>query len=169
VITLRANTCAWLSFAQTLALGSRLTLAEAAQAHADVRHIAPSSTSPAGESGEVEETMADSAVSLRRDTRNTKSAHEVIESSDFKRLVKKRWSVSMILLTFLFVTYYGFILLVATNKTLVNMKIGEVTTLAIPLGLGAIVIAFVLTAVYVAWANKSYDPEVERLRAQLRK
>ena len=75
----------------------------------------------------------------------------------------------MILLTLLFVTYYGFILLVATNKTLVNMKIGEVTTLAIPLGLGAIVIAFVLTAVYVAWANKSYDPEVERLRAQLRK
>jgi uncharacterized membrane protein (DUF485 family) len=168
VITLRANTCAWLSFAQTLALGSRLTLAEAAQAHADVRHIAPSSTSPAGESGEVEETMADSAVSLRRDNRS-KSAHEVIESSDFKRLVKKRWSVSMILLAFLFVSYYGFILLVATNKTLVNTKIGEVTTLAIPLGLGAIVIAFVLTAVYVAWANKSYDPEVERLRAQLRK
>ncbi len=113
--------------------------------------------------------MADSAVSLRRDTRNTKSAHEVIESSDFKRLVKKRWSVSMILLALLFVSYYGFILLVATNKTLVNTKIGEVTTLAIPLGLGAIVIAFVLTAVYVAWANKSYDPEVERLRAQLRK
>ena len=27
---------------------------------------------------------------------------------------------------------------------------------------------FVLTAIYVAWANKSYDPEVERLRAQLR-
>ncbi len=30
-------------------------------------------------------------------------------------------------------------------------------------------IAFVLTAIYVAWANKSYDPEVERLRSQLRK
>jgi len=75
----------------------------------------------------------------------------------------------MILLALLFVTYYGFILLVATNKTLVNTKIGEVTTLAIPLGLGAIVIAFVLTAIYVGWANRSYDPEVERLRSQLRK
>ena len=63
----------------------------------------------------------------------------MIESADFKQLVKKRWSVSMILLSLLFVTYYGFILLVATNKTLVNMKIGEVTTLAIPLGIGAIV------------------------------
>jgi uncharacterized membrane protein (DUF485 family) len=92
----------------------------------------------------------------------------VIASDDFKKLVKKRWSVSMILLATLFVSYYGFILLVATNKPLVNTKIGEVTTLAIPLGLGAIVVAFLLTAVYVAWANRSYDPEVERLRSQLR-
>jgi uncharacterized membrane protein (DUF485 family) len=113
--------------------------------------------------------MAETASHLKRDSRASKSAHEVIESSDFKQLVKKRWSVSMILLAMLFVTYYGFILLVATNKALVNTKIGEVTTLAIPLGLGAIVIAFVLTAIYVAWANKSYDPEVERLRSQLRK
>ncbi|ABS28014.1 DUF485 domain-containing protein [Anaeromyxobacter sp. Fw109-5] len=111
--------------------------------------------------------MADSAVSLRRDGR-AKSAHEVIESSDFKQLVKKRWTVSMVLLALLFVGYYGFILLVATAKDFVNTKVGEVTTLAIPLGLGAIVLAFTLTAIYVAWANKSYDPEVERLRSQLR-
>lgn len=111
--------------------------------------------------------MADSAVSLRRDGR-AKSAHEVIESSDFKQLVKKRWTVSMVLLALLFVSYYGFILVVATAKDFVNTKVGEVTTLAIPLGLGAIVLAFTLTAIYVAWANKSYDPEVERLRSQLR-
>ena len=83
----------------------------------------------------------------------------------------------MILLTFLFVTYYGLkILLVATNKMLVNMKIGEVTTLAIPLGLGAIVIAFVLTAVYVAGeqvvrprgrAAPRAAPEVAPLHLQL--
>jgi len=111
--------------------------------------------------------MADSAVSLRRDGR-AKSAHEVIESSDFKQLVKKRWTVSMVLLALLFVGYYGFILLVATAKDFVNTKVGEVTTLAIPLGLCAIVLAFTLTAIYVAWANKSYDPEVERLRSHLR-
>jgi uncharacterized membrane protein (DUF485 family) len=82
--------------------------------------------------------------------------------------VKKRWTVSMVLLALLFVGYYGFILVVATAKDFVNTKVGEVTTLAIPLGLGAIVLAFTLTAIYVAWANKSYDPEVERLRSQLR-
>jgi uncharacterized membrane protein (DUF485 family) len=48
-------------------------------------------------------------------------------------------------------------------------KIGEVTTMAIPLGVGVIIIAFVLTAFYVGWANTSYDPEVNRLKAQLRK
>jgi uncharacterized membrane protein (DUF485 family) len=97
-----------------------------------------------------------------------KTGHEIIESPEFKRLVAKRWRVSMVLLAMLFVSYYGYILLVATNKELVSQKVGEVTTLAIPLGVAAIVIAWALTAFYVAWANKSYDPEVERLKGQLK-
>jgi uncharacterized membrane protein (DUF485 family) len=98
-----------------------------------------------------------------------KSAHEVIESTAFKRLVSRRWRLSMVLLALLFVSYYGYILLVSTQKELVNQRIGEVTTLAIPLGVGAIAIAWVLTAFYVAWANKSYDPEVERLKSELKR
>ena len=35
-------------------------------------------------------------------------------------------------------------------------------------GIAEIVIAWVLTAFYVAWANKSYDPEVERLKGTLK-
>ncbi len=100
--------------------------------------------------------------------RSTKSAHQVIESPQFKALVAKRWSVSMVLLTLLFVSYYGYIIVVATAKDFVSQKVGEVTTLAIPLGIAAIVIAWALTAFYVAWANKSYDPEVERLKGQLK-
>ena len=103
-----------------------------------------------------------------QDSRAHRSAREVIESADFKALVSRRWTVSFVLLALLFVGYYGFILLVATQKELVATKIGEVTTLAIPLGIGAIVIAWALTAVYVAWANRAYDPEVERLKKQLR-
>ena len=101
--------------------------------------------------------------------RSHKSAHEVIESPDFKHLVARRWSVSILLLVLLFVSYYGYILLVATAKDFVSQKIGEVTTLAIPLGVAAIVIAWALTAYYVAWANKSYDPEVERLKGELKR
>jgi uncharacterized membrane protein (DUF485 family) len=107
-------------------------------------------------------------VAVKTDRAPHKSAQEVVESKEFKHLVKRRWKLSMVLLALLFVTYYGYILLVATNKELVSQKIGEVTTLAIPLGIAAIVIAWVLTAFYVAWANKSYDPEVERLKGELK-
>ncbi len=104
----------------------------------------------------------------QQEARPAKSAHEIIESPDFKKLVAKRWSVSAALLVALFVTYYGFILLIAANKPLMASKIGVVTTLAIPVGVAIIVVAFLLTAIYVAWANKSYDPEVDRLKKQLK-
>ncbi len=99
--------------------------------------------------------------------RTQKTAQEVIDSPEFKALVRKRWTVSAVMLVLLFVSYYGYILLIAADKQLVSTKIGAVTTLAIPLGIGSILAAFVLTAVYVAWANKVYDPEVERLRREL--
>ncbi len=97
-----------------------------------------------------------------------RSARDVVASPEFKALVKRRWSVSLVLLVLLFVTYYGYILLIATDKQFVSQKIGEATTLAIPLGVGVIVFAWLLTGFYVAWANKSYDPEVERLKSELR-
>jgi uncharacterized membrane protein (DUF485 family) len=106
---------------------------------------------------------------MRSDRAAQLSAQQIVESKEFKHLVSRRWKVSMFLLTLLFVTYYGYILLVATNKELVSQKIGDVTTLAIPLGVGAIVIAWVLTALYVVWANRSYDPEVERLKGELKR
>lgn len=109
-----------------------------------------------------------SNVAAKADRSSQKSAQEVVESADFKALVSKRWKVSFALLALLFVSYYGYVILVATAKDFVNQKVGEVTTLAIPLGLAAIVIAWALTAIYVAWANKSYDPEVERLKSQLK-
>ena len=109
-----------------------------------------------------------SNVAAKAEKSTQKSAHEVIESPQFKALVAKRWSVSMALLVLLFVSYYGYIVLVATAKDFVSQKVGEVTTLAIPLGIAAIVLAWALTAFYVAWANKSYDPEVERLKGQLK-
>lgn len=114
--------------------------------------------------------MANPATSIgSAQARGQKSAHEVIESADFKALVKKRWTVSLVLLVLLFVSYYGYILVIATNKALVATKVGVVTTLAIPLGIAVIVFAWALTAYYVGWANKSYDPEVERLKGQLKR
>jgi uncharacterized membrane protein (DUF485 family) len=104
-----------------------------------------------------------------RPARLGRSAADVIASPEFKALVKRRWRVSMVMLVLLFVSYYGYVLVVAGNKEFVSQKIDGVTTLAIPLGVAVIVFAWLLTAIYVAWANRSYDPEVERLRNEIRR
>ena len=98
-----------------------------------------------------------------------KGALEVLESAAFKDLVKRRWTVNVVLLALLFITYYGYILAIAWAKPFMSQKIGEVTTLAIPVGVAVIVIAWALTAYYVIWANGKYDPEVERLKNQIEK
>lgn len=107
-------------------------------------------------------------VAKGAEIRAHKTAHEIITSHDFKTLVAKRWAVSMVLLVLLFVTYYGYIILLAVNKQIMAEKIGEVTTLGIPVGVGVILFAWVLTAFYVVWANRAFDPEVERLKGQLK-
>jgi uncharacterized membrane protein (DUF485 family) len=112
--------------------------------------------------------MADTARTVAKEARIHKSAHEVINSPDFKKIVAKRWSLSSVLLALLFVTYYGYVVIIGVDKTIFAQKIGEVTTLGIPVGIGVIIFAFVLTAIYVVWANTIYDPEVERLKNQLK-
>jgi uncharacterized membrane protein (DUF485 family) len=74
----------------------------------------------------------------------------------------------MMLTIALFVLYYGYILLVATNRAILAQRVGEVTTLGIVLGVAVLLFSWVLTAIYVVWANRRYDPEVDRLRARLR-
>jgi len=98
-----------------------------------------------------------------------KSTHEMLESPDFKKLVRGKWTISIILIILLFIVYYGYILLVATDKPFLAQKIGEYTTLGIPMGVGVIVAAWVLTAIYVVWANRVHDVEVSRLLDELKK
>jgi uncharacterized membrane protein (DUF485 family) len=92
---------------------------------------------------------------------------QLLDSPEFKRLVTRRWRVSLFLTACLAVLYYGYILLVATDKALLSRRIGEVTTVGIPLGAAVIIGAWALTAIYVIWANRSYDTEVARLRREL--
>jgi len=95
------------------------------------------------------------------------SHRQLLDSPDFHRLVSRRLRVSLVLTALLFVMYYGFILLIATDKALLSRRIGDVTTLGIPLAAAVILGAWVLTAVYVIWANRSYDADVLRLRQRL--
>lgn len=102
-------------------------------------------------------------------SKTAKSAHEILASAEFRRLVARRWSVSMTLTVVLFVLYYGYVLLIGYNRELLSTKIGEYTTLGIPMGVGVILGAWILTVIYVVWANRVYDPAVKSLKDQLLK
>jgi uncharacterized membrane protein (DUF485 family) len=94
--------------------------------------------------------------------------HELLESREFHALIARRWRVSLLLTAVLFVLYYGYIILIAVNRPFVSRRIGEVTTIGIPLGAAVIVGAWALTGIYVVWANRRYDPDAARLRDRLR-
>jgi uncharacterized membrane protein (DUF485 family) len=77
---------------------------------------------------------------------------------EFQELVSKRsrfvWSLSATMVAI----YFGFILLIAFDPALLGRPIdGSIITLGIPLGLGVILAAFVLTGIYVWRANSEFD------------
>ena len=96
---------------------------------------------------------------------NPDAKARLLASAEFHHLVARRWRVSLLLTACLFVMYYGYILLIAVNKPLLAGRAGGVTPIGIPIGAGVIIGSWILTALYIVWANRSYDPEVARLRS----
>lgn len=92
---------------------------------------------------------------------------EIVNSDKFKKLVKKRLSVSLTLTAVMLIVYFGFILVIAFNKDALAFKIGEHLTIGLPIGIGIIVFAWLLTGLYTRWANQSYDKSVRELRDQI--
>lgn len=76
---------------------------------------------------------------------------------EFKELVSRRWTVAIILTALIFITYYGFVITIGVSKATMALKVGSVTTLGIPAAVAVIIISFILTVVYVVWANRKYD------------
>ncbi len=101
----------------------------------------------------------------------------MLASHEFRHLVARRWRTSLLLTSVLFALYYGYILLIGYNKPFLsvprprdpNPPVDFAVPLGIPLGVAVIVGSWVLTAIYVVWANRHYDPEVARLRDSLAK
>lgn len=85
----------------------------------------------------------------------------------------KRWRIAIWLSILMLVAYYGFILLVAFDKPLLGSVLANGTlstgaavpglSLGILLGALVIVSAWVLTLIYVNWANSKYDHEIHEL------
>ena len=82
----------------------------------------------------------------------------IANNPDYQALKAKRTRFGWWLTLVMMIAYYGFILLVAFNKSLLSQKLGVgVMTMGIPLGFGVIVFTIVLTAYYVNRANREFD------------
>lgn len=98
---------------------------------------------------------------------NLTKAQQILASVEFKKLVKVRWSVALTLTILMLVVYLGFIFIVAFAKDFLATKLGTHVNLGLLLGLGIILFTWVITGVYVYWANNYYDKEVNNIKKKL--
>ncbi len=83
----------------------------------------------------------------------------------YRQLKSKRSSFGAWLTLAMLVVYYGFILLVAFNKSFLAQRMGDgVTTVGMPVGLGVIVFTVVITVFYIRRANDEYDALADQVR-----
>ena len=88
-----------------------------------------------------------------------------MDDAALRALSRRRWRIGAVLTAVMVVGYFGFILLVAFAKDTSGMLFaGGRVSLGIVLGAGVIVLAPILTGIYVRWANRHHDPAVRSMR-----
>ena len=83
----------------------------------------------------------------------------VVSNPRFRELVQKRSRFAWLLSGITLVLYVAFILLIAFDPQWLGTPLyeGATITRGIPVGVGLIVISFVLTGIYVIRANSEFD------------
>jgi len=84
---------------------------------------------------------------------------KIQESPRFKELVSKRERFAWILSAIMLGLYSAFILLIAYGPSIMGTKLSPTSSITwgIPIGVGLIISAFILTAIYVRRANGEFD------------
>ncbi|HIJ60560.1 MAG TPA: DUF485 domain-containing protein [Nitrospirae bacterium] len=97
------------------------------------------------------------------------SKAEILEDEDFKTLVKKKNLVSMFFTFLELILYFGFVGLIAYNKPFLSQKISEdsAITIGIPIAVLTILFSWLLTAIYIFWANSYYDNDVKKVKDKI--
>lgn len=84
--------------------------------------------------------------------------------SELRALGAARWRVALWLTAAMIVLYFGFISLIAFAKPVLARLLAPGLSLGIVLGALVIVFSWLLTWVYVRWANDHYDVRLAKLR-----
>ena len=95
-------------------------------------------------------------------------AHALTHDAEFQDLVKRKNLISNVLTVLMLVVYFGFASLLAFAPEVLAAPVGR-ATIGIPLGIGVIVFAWILTGIYVRWANTKYDSLVAHLKERVEK
>ncbi|HAT1612912.1 TPA: DUF485 domain-containing protein [Raoultella planticola] len=90
---------------------------------------------------------------------NEQICQRIENNEHFRELVATRQRFAAILSLIMLVIYVGFILLIAFAPGWLGTPLhaGTSVTRGIPIGIGVIVISFVLTGIYVWRANRDFD------------
>jgi len=91
---------------------------------------------------------------------------KVVHDPEFLALIKKKNTISFSLTAVMLAVYFGFAIALAYFPEALAARVGN-ATLGIPLGIGVIILACVLTGIYVRWANTKYDSLIAHLNARL--
>ncbi len=83
---------------------------------------------------------------------------KITANPKYQKLVAKRTSYGWTLTIIMMVVYYGYIAVIAFDKELLAVRLGEgVMTVGIPVGLGVIAFTIIITGIYVRRANSEFD------------
>jgi len=91
------------------------------------------------------------------------SGPPVDQNARLRAVAARRWKVAIGLTGAMIVLYFGFVLLIAFDKPLLGRLLAPGLSLGIVLGAGVIVCSWLLTWIYVRWANTRYDAELSAL------
>jgi uncharacterized membrane protein (DUF485 family) len=97
---------------------------------------------------------------LRDEGRHSARFARIAADPRYRELVRRRSRFTWALTAIMLAVYFGYIVLIAFDKEFLAqpMSAGSATSLGIPIGLGVILIAIVLTGIYVRRANRDFDP-----------
>lgn len=81
-----------------------------------------------------------------------------------RKITRERWRIAFVLSAAMLIVYFGFVLLIAFAKPVMGTLLAPGLSLGILLGVIVIVAAWILTSVYVRWANRVYDTKIAKWR-----
>lgn len=93
---------------------------------------------------------------------------QIKSDPNFIHLVHARSKFAWTLTIAMLVIYFGFVLTIAFNPSILGTPLSarSVTTIGIPIGIGIIISAFILTGIYVRRANSEFDELTAKIKAK---